>query len=445
MHSKATHKGTTGTKRPEIALKLAHLPLDLQIQARQLFFTYYIADFSRTWTFLYPYFNPKDAPEHVSLSIDAVSLAFLSHHIGSPSAHILGRHKYVSALKKTNKVLQDPRSAQRTTTLEASLILDLFEKINTPAREVDETQRAHVDGAFALIKLRGLNHFKDGGEMSVLTRLTLNALVCSVSESAPVPEELLRIREHTSQYFNVKDPKWRFTGVMLEMTTFVAEANKGILSLEQKIRKCAELDKKLEQVAIEAPPIWSYERKYVSSEARSGRIFDDFYDVYNARMTTQMWNVLRLTRVIICDEIVESCSALNDEEKPEAYERAKAAVAITVEEICASVPQMTDCEGAARDKLPPGSVSSASSSHSHTLSHFLDNYILIFSLYVAAWSWSCPTRAHTWILEQLEYIADHFGVKEAAAVVEILRSQSRSTRVRPWDVYRLLGSYAFAA
>ncbi|KAJ4290216.1 hypothetical protein N0V90_010431 [Kalmusia sp. IMI 367209] len=193
----AVKPAATPKRDSHSTFKLSYLPLDLQVQARELFFAYYIADFSRAWDFLYPFFDPRTAPEHLSLSIDAASLAFLSHHMTSPSAQNLGRRKYVSALRKTNKVLQDPRTAQQTTTLEASLLLDLFEKITDPRPASVVAQRAHVDGALALVKLRGLQQFTDNAGVKALTRLALNSIVICISNGDSVPQDIFDIREHT--------------------------------------------------------------------------------------------------------------------------------------------------------------------------------------------------------------------------------------------------------
>ncbi|KAJ4356680.1 uncharacterized protein N0V89_004716 [Didymosphaeria variabile] len=438
MRAAPAEKRITIPKRTcQASFKLSHLPLDLQVQARQLFFAYYIADFSRAWDFLYPHFDPQAAPEHITLSIDAASLAFLSHHIISPSAQILGRRKYVSALRKTNKVLQDPATVQYTSTIEASLLLDLFEKITDPRPISVVSQRAHVDGALALVKLRGLQQFTDPGGLKALTRLALNSVVISISNGESVPQEIFQIREHAANFTDTSHPKWRLTGVTLKITNLVSDITKGVLTAEDKVRQCVAIEKELEIIDSEAPPKWSYERKCIMKEQEDTTL-DGFYDIYASRMDTQMWNVLRFMRIVLCDEIIESSANPDDKASQHALEM----TTLVVQEVCASVPQMTDCKGPARHKLPPGSHPSL---HTHTLSHFLDTYILLFGLYASAWSRGCPERARIWIIGQLDRMAEHFGVKEAATVAAILKMQDKKARIGPWDVYRLIGSYAFAA
>ena len=434
----ADRPATAPKRAAHAGLKPSYLPLDIQLQARQLFFAYYIADFSRAWDFLFPHFDPKTAPEHISLSIDAASLAFLSHHMVSPSAQIMGRRKYVDALNKTNKVLQDPKVAQQASTLEASLLLDLFEKITDSKSNNIIAQRAHVDGALALVKLRGLEQITDLGGLKTLTRLALNAVVISITAGDDLPIEIFKIREHTAKFFDVSHPKWRLTGITLEVTRLLSNIMKKSLTMEERMNRCVELEHQLGIIDREASPKWSYKRFYVKEEEHHDTTLDGFYDVYSSRIDTQMWNVLRFMRIILCDEVIECAPDVDSEASKSAYQTA----ALVVQEICAAVPQMTDCKGPARHKLPPGS---RASSHSHTLSHFLDVYILLLGLYAAAWSRACPPKAKSWIITQLEIMAEHFGMKEAASVATILKKQDDKNRMGPWDVYRLIGSYAFAA
>ena len=92
---------------------------------------------------------------------------------------------------------------------------------------------------------------------------------------------------------------------------------------------------------------------------------------------------------------------------------------------------MTDCESVAKHKLPSGSTGKQ---HTHSMPHILDVYILIFSLYVVAWSKSCPQAAVEWSIKQLQHIADHFVIKEAAVILEILKKQKMEELINPWYV-----------
>jgi hypothetical protein len=401
-----------------------------------MFFAYYVSEFSHTWDFLLSYLDPTTTPEHLSLGIDAVSLAFLSHQVSSPTAKHMGTRKYVEALRKVNKIVQDPETAAKMSTLETALLLDLFEKMMLSASEINDSRHAHVEGALALVKLRGITHFNKGPEVRALLGLSLNATICSLSTGTAIPKEVREIRKHAAQFVDTSYPKWRLSECILEATDLPDEVRKGTLLPAENIARNAALDRKLEIVALEAGSAWSYERKFVSRHDQRVVVPDGFFDVYPNRTITQMWNVLRLTRIQLCEDIIELCAPLNDAESVAELKRAKQVIVDMIREICASCPQMTNCCFAARHKLPGGAV--ASSHHTHTMSHIFDVYILIFSLYVIAWSRNCPSVAREWTIGQLEHITEHFGIKEAANILAILRRKETGEHVDPWYVYSLI-------
>jgi hypothetical protein len=125
--------------------------MNVQHQAQELFFLYYIADFSKNWTFLIPYFSPNVAPAYISACIDAVSLAFLAHQANSSEALLLSRQKYGAVLHKTNAALQCPKTARERATFEATLLLDLYKKITSLYVNYHEWNRAHIYGSLALV------------------------------------------------------------------------------------------------------------------------------------------------------------------------------------------------------------------------------------------------------------------------------------------------------
>lgn len=352
--------------------------------------------------------------------------------------------------------------------LDASLLLDLFEKITNPETEINTSiaiseaiyanaNRAHVNGSLALVRLRGLNRFTDVASLRALTRLVLNVIVSCVSAGDHIPQEIEDIRTHCGRFMDTSDPKWRLSGLMIEITNLVADMTKFSPNENEEdecdwagrwLGRCVNLDSRLEELAANMPPHWEYRRIFVDECRRNARMLEDYYDIHPDRTLVQTWNVLRLTRILLCEEIITRCKNKKDERFLNLTQGARTAIHRMIADICASAPQMTDCSFAASRKLPP---SDDSPNHSHTQSHYLDAYILIFALYVAAWSNYCPTLTRGWIMKELEWIAGHFGVKQAAVVCNALKradshkGSESNGRVGPWEVYRLLGSYAFAA
>ncbi len=132
------------------------LPLSLDAQARDAFFAYYVTGRSKIWDFLMHFYHPLDTPKHLQLSIDAASLAYLSHQVYSEAALKTARERYSMALRLTKKALQSSETTNNSTLL-SSLVLDLFEKITN--NEPRHQWNAHIGGALTLVGIRGLEQF----------------------------------------------------------------------------------------------------------------------------------------------------------------------------------------------------------------------------------------------------------------------------------------------
>lgn len=415
------------------------LALSLELQARHVFFTYYVTGFSKTRDFLKPFCKPTHSPEHLKLSIDAVSLAYLSHQAYSNVALSTAREKYVSALHMTNKALQSPEVAVKDSTLLASLLLDLFEKFTNGKSRHSESWKSHVKGALALVRLRDLEQFQDPSALRLLVRLSTNFLISSVATDTRVPDEVSALRAYAGERLNAGDPKWRLTNLMVHYANLRSDIRNGRLSSDDCIRMSMDLHAKLQALALNVPASWQYKTTAVNHD--SEMIYD--------RHVTQTWNVSRLVRILLNEYVLEcylepaadvtanSCSLL--------MSTASHNIEILACEICASVPQYVDCLGAARSKLPiseSATTTFGGAGHLHPPSQKLDCYTLIFPLYVAGRSRGSPSTLKPWVIKQLHHIGSHFGIRNAELICQILE---KGVDVNPWAVYAMLGSYAFAA
>jgi hypothetical protein len=402
---------------------MTYLAPDIETAGRNMFFANYVCNFSQTWDILLKYTTSVGVPEHLALSLDAVSLAFLAHNTGSSQARDLSRKNYVAALRTINTELQDAESARKTSTFEGALLLDLYEKMTKSLPEDAAPRHAHVEGALALAKLRGLDSFQEGPELRSLLGLSLNATICCLTTRTKVSEPIRAIREHLAQSVNTESMNWKLSNVLMDVVDLIADIRTN-LTPEAKAARCAILDNRLENIATDAPPVWSYERVVAPPEHRKG-IFPDnsppLYDTYPNRAVMQTWNVLRLLRILLHEEL--------ESHRPmpalaSASHQTPSFIKPTIQQICATVPHITDCSLFASHRLPSASPCQHSrlpfSASLHAVPHILDAFILIFPLYVAAWSRHCYPSTRDWILDQLKHIATHFGIPEADVVRDVL-------------------------
>ncbi len=436
------------------ALKLAPhfepqpFPLSIDLHARDAFFAYYVV--SKCWDFLRPYYHPTDSPEHLTLAIEAASLAYLWHQLCSDAALETARKKYVLALRMTNKTLKSSEEATKVTTLMASLLLDLFEKITDSEPRNNNSWTSHVDGALALVKLRGLEQFQNPSEFTILVRLSTHYIVGCVVSGSPVPDILNSIQAYIGERRDIQDPMLRLTNLMVQYANLCSESRIGILPIDKYIRLSVELDGEIQALVLELPPYWQYST--VSLDHKSDRTFDLHFDSYSNPRVCQARNILRVIRILLNQSLIEHCLASPTSENYLALTGiAHDNIKILAGEICACVPQYVDCDDAARHRLPISEKSAlphqtldrgpSQASHTHTPNHQLECYTLIFPLYVAGRSKAVPDVG-PWVIKQLHYISSHFHIRNAEVVAQILE---REIDGNPWEVYAMLGSYAFAS
>jgi hypothetical protein len=98
--------------------------------------------------------------EHLLASMSAVGLATFSHSIHAPELMVRARREYVSALRLTNAALRSPIEAKKDSTLFSVMILSIFETVTGNNDRSLAAWAEHVNGAAALVKLRGKDQFK---------------------------------------------------------------------------------------------------------------------------------------------------------------------------------------------------------------------------------------------------------------------------------------------
>ncbi|KAE8443122.1 hypothetical protein EG329_002366 [Mollisiaceae sp. DMI_Dod_QoI] len=391
----------------------------------------------KTWDFLEQFSHPTDTPDHLSLSIDAVSLAYLSHQVYSEAALTGARERYVSALRSTNKALQCTKSAATDTTLISSLILDLYEKITNVEPQGDKSWTSHVNGALAIVNFRGLSKFQDNSGLKVLGRLSINLLISCVVSGAEVPTDLNIVRAYCGKFLDVNDPKWQLSDLMVSYASVCNQIRKGQFSVEQQISLTKELDSRHQAFAFNMPLEWRFQTIYATISDQE-RVWGKRIDKYADRHVTQTWNVSRLVRILLNESILEYCTTSPHRMMLE--EMAKRNIKVLAEDICASAPQYLHlrCELVAR--RPTAEVNFQETAHIHTPAENLDCYILLFPLYVVGQSNYVAPEVKVWIIRQMQHMASHFNIRNAELVAQIL---SRGGEEHPWKIYAMLGSYAF--
>ena len=389
--------------------------------------------FSKTYDVLGPLYeqSPKDGP--LIASVDAVSLAFFSFQFDCQQASHISRERYLSALPLLNKALKSPESATSDSTLLAVLLLDLFEKITNNNPRSIGSWMSHINGALALVKMRESPLLQDYTGRRLSARLSTNLLISCVSAKSPVPPALTKLRSDLEPFLNKEDPKWRISGLVVDYANLKGAIQDGCLSSSDITVRATDLDLAFMSVVKSVPSTWLYNTTYL--EEASERVFDQRYDTYTDHFITQAWNVLRVIRILLND-IIRTRPVSRNRGSFLTGSSARNSSTVTdcidslAKEICASAPQFTGCDNTTfRGK-------------DYCTMQRLRSFTLLFPLYVAGLYASSKTPIRPWIVKQLRFMSDELGIRNASVVAQILETGAETC---PWDVYAMLGSYAFAA
>ena len=128
--------------------------MSIDERARNIFLFRYVKGFSSTFDVLEPLCKYAPAKCHLTVSVDAASLAFFAFQSDCPKAPKLARERYLNALTLLNEALVSPECTTDDTILLTVLLLDLFEKIPVEQDRITGPWLSHLKGALALVNLR---------------------------------------------------------------------------------------------------------------------------------------------------------------------------------------------------------------------------------------------------------------------------------------------------
>ena len=376
-----------------------------------------------------PTFYPSGLEDvHLTESIRAVGLAFFSNEVFLPSVLQTARKSYCRALSLTNKALQSPQSATKDTMLLTVLLLDLFENLATKdGYSSSESETKHIDGAIALVKLRGKSQFHDAIGRRMFQQLNLKCVVRCLEREVEVPSDFLLLRKYAAEFLDTNDFQWRFSELMIRYAGLKNAIRIGDCSDAQVLRIATEMDCELLNICANMPPEWSFSVENISLPSRNA--FGEDVHVYPSHDVRKAWNVVRLTRILLNEVVQEyqtrvvvsesSSPNLNLHTQPE--EGSPILQSLLVD-ICASVPQYTERKTKDLSRTPAGRAGA------HTL---------IFPLYIAASSPFCPHPMREWILGRLAFIGHSLCISQAILIKDTVEKGKRSS---PWRVAAMLGS-----
>ncbi|TVY81448.1 hypothetical protein LSUE1_G004656 [Lachnellula suecica] len=403
---------------------------------------------ARSFRYLDAIHTYGDMDAHLSVSIRAVGLASLSKASHSPDLETQAMRSYASALKMINKAITSSDVATTDTTLSAVMLLDQFEKIIPPTERTIKAWTNHLNGATALMKMRGPKQFQTKAGLEMFIQMSSHILVSCMQHTIPLPQDYLTLRTYATNFLDTSDVSWRLSEVTVRYIGFRAAIKAGSLfDPDTIIATATEMDKEMAALMAEFPSEWLPQPVPLSKP--SDLVFESHYDVYANYKLAEAFNMIRAGRIPLLDLIREQCQAASS--YPGSFQAfaylkrvhsVKASVEDIASDICASVPQLagypllleqdSSVSPAAADstkciKLQPGNEASA--------------YSLLWPLFTVANSPACSESARVWISRHLCILG---RLLESDYALELAGCLQRREERDVWGVYAVLGSICYS-
>jgi hypothetical protein len=387
--------------------------------------------------------------------VNATSVAALARELRDPGMMSMAHDHYAHALALTNQALAIPQEAILDGTLISVLLLSLFETIAQDDRDAPSNWTAHVQGAGALLSLRGSDQFKTALGRELFTQVLTNVRTSSAQRTVRVPPEMKQLHREALPFLDSSHPGMRFSLIIEQFANFRAEILESEFHDTAAIIETAlGIDKQICDMLATVLPIFHY--KVVPADPKSPA-YGAMVHEYPSHRVTQLWNSSRMLRIHVnelihkhiskaktdCFEL--SCDSMTDywlqlqedtmqdmdidmgtsipplsgkispptipEDWVKLQEQTARNVADLAMEICATVPQF------AQSSSPPTVFTVAP---------------LLWPLTTAAESFLSPPSVRTYIVDRLHFLGTAARFPQATWAAEMLE---KSEQCDDWCVY----------
>jgi hypothetical protein len=360
------------------------------------------------------------------LPTKAAALASLSRDSQRPELMVLARKCYAQALTSTNLALRDHRQVQNDETLASVVMLALFETLAQENVDEPTPWDKHAEGALALLSLRGPKQFESSTGLELFRHIGSIIRVKCVQNRHRVPPVLESLSALAAKYLDNSHPVLRFSPIVASLAELQAAMEEQRITDPPDIISWAKkVDLQAVEYAASLLSSWLYDLVYSCDETES--VFQRRYHIYKDHRVAQLWNTVRMTRLMINQIIHDQLSiAMGGAVDPEtlsdlAMLSASCAHIITemAEEICASVPQFLPNPPQGKDFQ--GTTAAL-------------GYYLMWPLSVAGGTKVPPPQVREYIIGRFRCIGNELKIPQALRIAERLRG---SIGLGNWYVLRI--------
>lgn len=412
------------------AVQLWRMNRPQTFEARCIFFAHYICGTGKNDA-LDELYTQSPVNDVLAPTLDAVSLVFAGFRFRDDSMVRSAARKYNQAVKSLRVALGHPKQALADSTLQAVLLLDIYEKISSPhwPSTSSELRMAHAQAALTLISLRrkedllSTNGKRLGGRVLSCVHVNMGLL------QKPMPTAAKELAHVLAAAAPPGDLSWACVGTLTNVLNFalsIKDESSGHSDevLARALELYVDTIAATEQVQYEA-------HRVRRATPKDGMMYGEYYNIYEDHHKSRLGCLIPMMRIIPLSMLTTLYFLDSEVVSLEEHLVHSRDLELYIEEVVASAPQWI------LPSLDPGN------SIPFNAQQVIVCYPLLTFLWIAG-SATSKESLRTWIRRTFAYMADGGGM-EAARHFELGSKKDYHVGSFFWRSCTLPGSYSFVA
>ena len=312
--------------------------------------------------FLPTIYNGAPTRGVLSSAIISIGLNHLANTTQDGQILLHARKKYSATIKEMQVALQDKYRARSDELLTTVILMARFESIINPTLE---SMFAHLEGAKALVKLRGLGSLRSVTGMRLFGSVRAQVCLSSLIRGTKAPDFIIELSEQ-SKLFPSYDNVWAgpISMIVLMFCNIRGRLKAGEITDNNEILSSLYgIEEEFKLWSMHTPTRVQYTR---IPAVPSTMVFSDHFDLYKDYWSYGIWNHYRSARILCLEHLlrclairaatleeIDDLLALNDEKQ-----RLRTSLNDLCSDICASMPYFTGIlsQGASATDISLGHV-----------------------------------------------------------------------------------------
>jgi hypothetical protein len=213
------------------------------------------------------------------------------------------------------------------------------------------------------------------------------------------------------------------------------------------ITAALQIDREFLSLSVTMPPEWQYETVFTGDNPEL--VYEGYYHVYLDTWIAQIWNNLRVCRILLNQIILEQLKASPTPLSPQyntQYRLSKETSIQMSSEICATVPQhagyisslsVQRCDSSSSASkaasLQPQNKHKFQAHSQEPIPVPASSYFLLWPLFMVGLISTSLTSQRNWVINRLRFVGHTSGILQAVTLAEFLE---RRERIKIWESMR---------